>query len=328
MRHQLLPMLGHTNGKRSPLTCALKCDSACAKPDCNQSDNATFHEVASTALSRRSALGLGAAAAVSVGVVATGTRAEATFAYWGERGGRMDFTPIDPVDAAVDDLNVPEGFDWSPIIRWGDPLFADSPAFDPQNQTYESQKAQFGFNNDYLDIIPDRGGRTGVLVCNHEYTNENTMFPADQLENDLERMAAVGIAAHGMAVVEIERSAPGQPWTYVVGGRRNRRITADTPFSVDGPAAGSDMLKTVADPTGRLVLGTQNNCSGGVTPWGTVLSGEENINNVLTAKASPEATRYGIGTKPTSRRWDLVDPRWDGNNEGYENEINRFGWVV
>ena len=61
MRHQLLPMLGHTNGKRSPLTCALKCDSACAKPDCNQSDNATFHEVASTALSRRSALGLGAA---------------------------------------------------------------------------------------------------------------------------------------------------------------------------------------------------------------------------------------------------------------------------
>ena len=328
MRHQLLPMLGHTNGKRSPLTCALKCDSACAKPDCNQSDNATFHEVASTALSRRSALGLGAAAAVSVGVVATGTRAEATFAYWGERGGRMDFTPIGPVDAAVDDLNVPEGFDWSPIIRWGDPLFADSPAFDPQNQTYESQKAQFGFNNDYLDIIPDRGGRTGVLVCNHEYTNENTMFPADQLENDLERTAAVGIAAHGMAVVEIERSAPGQPWTYVVGGRRNRRITADTPFSVDGPAAGSDMLKTVADPTGRLVLGTQNNCSGGVTPWGTVLSGEENINNVLTAKASPEATRYGIDTKPTSRRWDLVDPRWDGNNEGYENEINRFGWVV
>lgn len=328
MTQKFLPMLGHTNGKRSPLTCALKCGSACAQPDCNQSDNISFREVASTALSRRSALGLSAAAAVTVGVAATGTRAEASFAYWGERRGALDFEPIAPVDAAVDDFTVPKGFDWSPIIRWGDPLFADSPAFDPQNQTYESQSQQFGFNNDYLDIIPDRGGRTGVLVCNHEYTNENTMFPADQRANDLRRMAEVGIAAHGMAVVELERSGPGQPWTYVVGGRRNRRITADTPFAVDGPAAGSDLLKTTADPTGKLVLGTQNNCAGGVTPWGTVLSGEENINNVLTAKASPEAARYGIGTKPTARRWDLVDPRWDGNNPGYENEINRFGWVV
>lgn len=329
MARILLPMLGHTNGKRSPLTCELKCGSQCTKPVCNTSHNATFHDVASTALSRRSALGLGTAAAVTVGVAVTGTRteAQATFAHWGANNGTLEFEPIAPVAATVDDLNVPKNYDWSPIICWGDPLFHDSPEFDPRNQTAEAQAKQFGFNNDYLDIMPDAGGTAGVLVCNHEYTNENTMFPADQSE-DLQRTASVGIAAHGMAVVEIVREAPGKPWTYVRGGARNRRITADTPFRVDGPAAGSDLLKTVADPEGKTVLGTQNNCSGGVTPWGTILSGEENIQNVLSGPDTPENKRYGIPVEPPKRRWDLVDPRWNGNNAGYENEVNRFGYIV
>ncbi|NHU84679.1 PhoX family protein [Kocuria sp. JC486] len=329
MNRMLLPMLGHTNGKRSPLTCALKCGSQCTKPLCNTSSNQSFREVASTAMSRRAALGLGAAAAVTVGVTVTGTRteAQATFAYWGASHGALDFEPIESVAATVDDLNVPAGYGWSPIVRWGDPLFNDAPEFDPRNQTPEAQAKQFGFNNDYLDIIPDADGTTGVLVCNHEYTNENLMFPADQRE-DLEHTAAVAIAAHGMAVVEITREGAGKPWTYVRGGARNRRITADTPFTVDGPAAGSDLLKTVADPEGKTVLGTQNNCSGGVTPWGTVLSGEENIQNVLSGPETTENTRYGLPTEPPERRWDLVDPRWDGNNEGYENEVNRFGYVV
>jgi secreted PhoX family phosphatase len=65
-----------------------------------------------------------------------------------------------------------------------------------------------------------------------------------------------------------------------------------------------------------------------VTPWGTVVSGEENITNVLAARPSPEQERYGFSTTPPARRWDLIDPRWNGNNEGYENEVNRFGWVV
>src|SRR5690606_4054204 len=73
------------------------------------------------------------------------------------------------------------------------------------------------------------------------------------------------LAAHGLTVIEIRRSADGR-WETVLDSPYNRRITATTQMEVTGPAAGIDLLRTSEDPTGTQVVGTLNNCAGGTTP--------------------------------------------------------------
>ncbi len=318
-----LPMLGRTHGGRSAVTCHLRCGDACAKPIPNQSTVESFRDVASAALSRRTALG--GAFALSIAAAATLPEQPAAAAEAGN--SNLTFGAIAPAADTVDRLRVPAGYEWEPIIRWGDPLFSGTPGLTKQGSSPTAQPRQFGYNNDYLDIIPDAGSTTrGVLVANHEYTNENIMFPEG---TDSEFVIRTAMAAHGMSVVELRRSGAGQKWNYVKDGRRNRRITATTPFAVDGPAAGSQFLQTAADPTGRRILGTLNNCSGGTTPWGTVLSGEENFNGFfVTQGTSARDARYGLGPDGDERNWRSVDPRFDATRPGYQNEPNRFGWVV
>ncbi len=328
-----LPMLGHTRGKRSPVTCALKCDNACSKAVCNTSSNSYFRDIASAEFSRRSALGVGAAGVLSAAVVAVGgteTAAAAGVPAKRRRPGQLAFEAIKPVDKEADIFDVPEGFEWAPLLRWGDPLFNQSPEFDFDRQTPKAQALQFGYNNDYTDIIRHQNGKKAVLVCNHEYVNPEIMFPAAPANAAEERRRRnIFRAAVGLSVVELKRKDRGQPWDYVRGAHKNRRITLDTEFELTGPAAGSDLLKTKRDRRGRFVEGTLGNCSGGTTPWGTILSGEENFNGFFrTAGTSTEDKRYGLEDKATGMGWEREDPRFDARGAGFANEPHRFGYIV
>ncbi|WP_105033068.1 PhoX family protein [Arthrobacter ruber] len=328
---RLLPMLGHTKGKRSAVTCALKCDNACSDAVCNTSSNNYFRDIVSREFSRRSALGAGAVGALTLLVTSqtgAGTAVAAPPPGKGYLKSNLPFDPIAPVDALVDDMTVPQGYDWNPVIRWGDPLFRTSPAFDPNNQTAAAQALQFGYNCDYTDVIEIEGskGRRAVLFANHEYTNENIMVPPTLPAAEVR---GIGKAAHGLSVVELERKNKNKPWSYVQGAPLNRRYLTTTPYEVTGPAAGSDLLKTKDDPAGRSILGTLGNCAGGTTPWGTILSGEENFNGYFVAAGTSDGDRrYGITSKPTARGWEIDEARWDTRNAGYENEKHRFGYIV
>lgn len=323
---RLLPMAGLTHGNRSAITCHLRCGDACAAEAPNRSDGTHFRDIASQAISRRGLLGAGAAA-TAIGVLSAELPAAAQSPKPTFPAPGLTFDAIAPVPVTVDTVTVPTGYRWDPIIRWGDPILRGAPRFDGEHQTPQAQAAQFGYNNDYLDIIPTNVlGTRALLVANHEYTNENIMFPPG---TDPEVAIRTAWAAHGMSVVELKRSRRGRPWTYVPGARLNRRITLDTVFKLDGPAAGSDLLKTAEDPTGRRVRGTLNNCAGGTTPWGTVLSGEENFNQYFRAGGTnPREARYGMSSSQDTRNWRSVEPRWDATNPDYVNEPNRFGWIV
>ena len=83
------------------------------------------------------------------------------------------------VEAGVDEKHhVAEGYDADILLRWGDPLFADAPDFDPTAQSADKQSRQFGYNNDFVGYVPLEGSSEhGILVVNHEYTNPHLMFP-------------------------------------------------------------------------------------------------------------------------------------------------------
>ena len=231
---------------------------------------------------------------------------------------------------------VAEGHEIQTLIRWGDPLFADSPAFDPLRQSAASQARQFGYNCDFLALLPARPANPdhAVLWVNHEYTSTTLMFPglgsgSQARARSTAEMTATEVMAHGGSVVELRRQ--GGKWAVLRGAPLNRRITGETPMRLSGPAAGHARMKTSADPAGLQVLGMFNNCAGGTTPWGTILTCEENFNTIFGGQAAETGEqaaayrRYGI-TREARYAWYRHVDRFDLDKE--PNEPNRFGWVV
>lgn len=339
---KLLPLLNTSPhpGGRSALTCRYRCGDACFHEVPNTSDNEYVGDVIASAMSRRSMMRAAAvvtvaAAAGTATVIGQGGGSQAAAATVGgaaERHGNtgraargLRFSPVAP--NKDDQVTVPDGYSQNVVIRWGEPILHGAPAFDADKQSAKAQAGQFGYNNDFLSLLPLHGERgRQVLVANHEYTDEVLMFKGYDPANPTREQVEIAWAAHGLGVVVVEEERRTGKLTAVTRHHLNRRLTATSEFRLTGPAAGGALVKTSADPTGTKVLGTLNNCSGGTTPWGTTLHGEENFNQYFANASSATDKRYGIGTGATERKWERFDKRFDVAQE--PNESHRFGWVV
>jgi len=287
--------------------------------------NPTLGDVLAQRLGRRDLIRGGLAtsvlAAVGPGLLASCDRLVST--------SEFDFKEVSH-GTSIDHV-VPEGYDARVLLRWGDPLFPGMTPFTPDSLTADEQERRFGYNNDYIAFIPLAGDQSrGILCVNHEYTVPALMFAGDAATPEERRARAdIELAAMGISLVEIARRDGA--WHPVLDSRFNRRISArSTDFTLSGPVAGHARVSTSADPFGKTVRGTLNNCAGGVTPWRTFLSGEENFDKYFNAKADIAATEranhanYGIGKAETAF-WQVHD-RFNVDRE--PNEANRFGWVV
>jgi secreted PhoX family phosphatase len=318
-------------------------------PVSNPSANPHFSEVLEVSMRRRRFLqgSFGAAALAFFGAPALTKMSEAV-------AHALPAAPtFMPIPAAfADEVHVPLGYTARVLYSWGDPtgIPHHMPEFKVENgvsvNSAADQAFQAGMDHDGMHFFPldddkhddDRGGRrahdhgsrnAGILCMNHE--NIQPEFLLGPGLSEAEKVAKMK-NAHGVSVIEV-RERDGE-WKIVRPSKYARRITADTPVRISGPAAGDALMKTSDDPRGRRVLGTLNNCANGHTPWGTYLTCEENFNGYFQtdstdpAAITPHMLRYGITANAGGfgQNWHRVDSRFDLAAE--PNESNRFGWVL
>ncbi len=289
----------------------------------------------STAISRRGLIGGGAAVGAMAAfgkVVGSPLTAAAAARQSSDDAGRqsggagtsaLGFTAVGP--STADAVVVPDGYTAQVIIPWGDPINPGGPAFEfDGSNTAAEQAEQFGQAHDGMTFF-EKGRNRGLIAVNHEFLDSPvSLYPSEPDYTDPETVLKSQNAL-GVSVAELELRR-GE-WK-VVQSTKARRITANTPMELTGPAAGHPLLQTTADPSGRSVLGTLNNCANGRTPWGTYLTCEENFNRYFGSDTSFTPTdlmgRYGVGDGDLT--WWKADPRFDLAVN--PNEPNRFGWVV
>ena len=247
-----------------------------------------------------------------------------------------------------DALLVPEGFRADLLLQWGDRLGS----------------GRFGFNNDYLAFTPLEGNRAlltvnfeyvsprpwvagyreamGVelpfeplrlaLAARGGSVDVAALAAEDPLRGPLLAVATAAMEDLGIGVAEIERDPSGS-WR-ARPGRFDRRISG---------------LSGLADPAGRLrssgpaaavfrrrqrlgyndgledrIIGSFANCAGGQTPWGTVLSAEENIQSQVVEAVFAD----GSSPPPAQRPFRFDGERLDGLGNPFGLCGNKYGWMV
>ena len=117
---------------------------------------------------------------------------------------------------------------------------------------------------------------------------------------DLERYVCGG------SILKIKKDE-SKKWSIVENDPINKRITGATkiPFLWDEEIAGS-----------KVAEGTFQNCSGGITPWGTILTCEENYDYM-----------YGETYYDENNAATKVDGYYSWEKY-YDNPPEHYGWVV
>lgn len=219
------------------------------------------------------------------------------------------FASVPPTNA--DTLTLPRGYSWKTLIAWGDALFDGIPdAPDLDSMTRADQEQRFGQNNDMLALFanayafpPPRGQDRLILCVNNEYASLELAYPALRSPHDVTASQIEALyASTGVSIVDIARDGAG--WRVVksnVSAGRNRRITPFSPVLFSGPAARHPWIVEAGAvvnasepaapnaPADAIRCGTSANCAGGLTPWGTYLTAEENFDGLFVGSLDASA---------------------------------------
>lgn len=246
-----------------------------------------------------------------------------------------------------DDLILPIGYQYQVIAAWGDRV----------------GNSRFGYNNDYISLV-ETAPNEGFLTVNFEYisgkawmssyskiigrnlpfavvqaaTNEEdeidafSLADSNPLKTQIKEISREGLIDQGIGVISVRRNSFGK-WERTYSDR-DRRITGIS--GLDNP---QQMLKSTGPATkvfikqnklgyednlGDRIIGTFQNCAGGTTPWGTVLSAEENVQMQIPEAVMAEGSSFSPSVKP----FVINDQDVDGRANVFGLAGNKYGWLV
>jgi hypothetical protein len=247
-----------------------------------------------------------------------------------------------------DDLVLPEGFTYDLIAVWGDRV-GDS---------------RFGYNNDYLALVetaPNEGYltvnfeyisggiwmKTYPLVIGKQLPfaelialaapsegeiDAFSLQDSDPIKEKIKQISREGLIDQGLGVISIKRNADGK-WerTYSDADRRVTGISglddSDRALKSTGAAVAvftKSNKQGYEDNLADRIIGTMQNCAGGTTPWGTVLSAEENFQDQVPEIVMADGSSFNPGKTP----FLITDEDLDGRGNVLGLAGNKYGWMV
>lgn len=191
---------------------------------------------------------------------------------------------------AKDELTLAEGLEFDLLIKEGDPL---------------NSKLNFGTNNDFTQVVKLKNGKMGLWV-NHEAFSCALVSNRDRSEVPTKAQFNAERKLLGGSFFEIRKD---KKWSVVENSDYNTRLSGETkiPFSSNQKIAEQN-----------YAIGTFANCSGGLTPWNTVLTCEENYQHYYGEYDRKSKRKNKVVISPKAVMWhkhEPLDPR-------------HYGWVV
>jgi len=163
-------------------------------------EEVTFDEVVDRALSRRDFF-KGAAVLFGSGLFVQSTLVQAM----SSKTEAFDVYGFENVLANSDDtITLPEGYQWKPMVSWGDPLSSQAKEFENTSKLSSATQAlAFGDNNDGMKHFNINGRE--VLAINNEYVNMASFFhhhesKSPQTKDDIVKTQQ----AVGVSIVEVK----------------------------------------------------------------------------------------------------------------------------
>ncbi|MGV0103703.1 PhoX family phosphatase [Nostoc sp. DSM 114160] len=249
----------------------------------------------------------------------------------------------------IDDVIVPPEYERYVIVSWGDRVFPNKDDYFGYNNDFTGfiplgKTNDVGYlwvNHEYISfpfstlVVEDSSDLKGLpdafenvigwalpssrnIEVEGEFLyNQGGSIVRISRQNTSKRFAVVKDAKnrrlHGLSGLGINSQRNDDYKSITAWGSRNHQKGDKNYLIGTGPAA-TQVFNLSSDELGNKIIGTAFNCSGGKTPWGTILSAEENFQNSFTEGVKANGTQIDYTDKTIGKTFGLVG--------------EKYGWIV